>query len=162
MTEIPRHVTHSRVTAAIVPVAPDPYPRLTPDAPVVFRPTLVAHRGATPEQIADEIAEAHDLATPEGWADALRALSARPEVFRRLTKALTDEDRPLKEFQAALKYVTENGVGKPIERHEHLHRGTIVHAHVTPPIAWSDEVPPPAVPPPAAPPAAPSPEPTTP
>lgn len=123
--------------------APDPkvYPRWIPDAdPPPFRPVQLAYQGATAEAIADEIAAHHDLATPEGWTEAMRALAARPEVLRRLVRALADDTVPTRAFHAALRYVTENGVGKPVERHEHTHRGTVGHVLLAPPIAWTDEV----------------------
>jgi hypothetical protein len=94
--------------------------------------------GLTPEQLAEEIARTYDLDTPDGWTEAMRSLAGRREVLRRLARDLTLEHSHPKLFHAALKYVTENGVGRPIERHEHLHRGAIAHVHVTPPIQWTD------------------------
>lgn len=94
--------------------------------------------GLTPEQLAEDIAAQHDLGTPDGWTEAMRSLAGRHEVLRRLARDLTLEHSHPKLFHTALKYVTENGVGRPIERHEHLHRGAIAHVHITPPITWTD------------------------
>jgi hypothetical protein len=112
---------------------------VSPEQAEPFRAKLLAYDGATPAQIADEIAAHHDLATETGWTEALKSLAARPEVFRRLTEWLTSQDTPPKLYLKALEYVTANGVGKPIERHVHQHDHT--HRVVRPPIAWSDEPP---------------------
>lgn len=123
------------------------------DAPLVsssvVRAVVGDASGLTPEQLADEVARTYDLDTPEGWTEAMRSLAGRREVLRRLARDLTLEHSHPKLFHAALKYVTENGVGRPIERHEHLHRGAIAHVHVTPPIQWTDGLPTDGAPPPS-------------
>lgn len=95
------------------------------------------------EQIITELEDGNDLTTPEGWTNALRALAARREVLRRVVRDLVNEVNHPKTFRDTLRLVIENGIGKPLERHEHLHRGTVNHKHTAPPIAWTDDPKPP-------------------
>lgn len=125
------------------------------DAPLVsssvVRAVVGDASGLTPEQLADEVARTYDLDTPQGWTEAMRSLAGRREVLRRLARDLTLEHSHPKLFHAALKYVTENGVGRPIERHEHHHSGVVGHLVIHPPIQWTDDPPPPALPTPPTP-----------
>lgn len=133
----PNTVPHARDAFDAPLVAPD-----TPLPAVVVPPTKLATHGASAEEIAQEIATQYDLTTPDGWTLAMRSLASRPEVLRTLVRWLTsdpDVEGSAAKFLKALAYVTENGVGKPIERHEHTHRGVVRHEHVTPPVAWTDE-----------------------
>lgn len=115
------------------------------DAPLMasgLLPTKLAYNGATAAEIADEIRAQYDLTTNDGWTGAMRSLPARPEVLRHLVTVLVAGfEHP--DFKWAMKYVTENGIGRPLERIQHS--GAVGVVVITPPIRWTDEPPPPPI-----------------
>lgn len=142
---VPLRRTHRATTFAGV-TAPETAPPAAPahpptvfDAPLMasgLAPTMLAYKGATTEQIADEIRAQYDLTTQDGWTAAMRSLPARPEVLRHLVETLV-KGFTHPDFKWALNYVTNNGIGRPLERIQHS--GQVGVVVVTPPIRWTDD-----------------------